>query len=896
MSRIAFRRGASACALIMYCQSAWLAAATAQQSLPTIDVGARRNHAARGVAGNSSAARPGRATNGPVTAPTGPSVASDSGPRTAAQIWSPNLPNGQWAFVKKWDIPNATINSITRKEIDERVNIVNAQDAVKYFPSLYVGESRSGTQSRLQTRSFAESTERNQIYLDNIPLNPLIGRGGQGGFFGGLLGFTKVISPEEIERVDFITGPCAAQYDGRSMGGVLTYTTKMPDKFKFTAKETVAVSDWNWGGIQRAFPRSLTELSLGDRWNNFSWFITANYQSFTQGPNGWVPIAAPGRLPIYNQFLSWTRTGFPQGVVGSSGLTEGNLVNTKVKLAYDFTPTLRLQHTLGLFFEDRNVFGETLYSNNDNRWYTWFGPRSNANPTGFGDFSSSFGRHQSNILLNALSLRQNTGGVFDFDMSATYFYLMHDVWNTPLQNLGAGPGNPVGGFASTGLVRKETGDYWGTLDLKGIWRPFGEGGAHTVSFGLYGDEAHVSAPTYLSTRWAAGQSSNVGNFYSTIAKGTTRTQAMWLQEVWRLHPMFKLTLGIRGEHWSASDGFNQTATQAPTGGVITAAQNPVYQPYRASTRFSPKGVLEFKPDEDWTITGSFGMANRFPVVSELYALTTPQGQSQPVTPNPYLRPEVTLSKELTIKRDFHSGGWARLSLFHDDVRDFMVSQLSPIPGSAVAASAPANIEKVRNMGVEVDLRKRGVLLEGLEVFANATYVASHIVSNPRWIPGACRLVGGGATTQGQDCWNVDPTGKRIPGLPDWRWKAGFIWALDDRWSFSTNARWASLAWQTTSNNDVFCCGLVQSFQLQHRVFAIDSKINYRWNDRFTFDLGVNNIGNFISRDVDPRTVVFAVRYKFEEGQKGGNGIFRAGDEAGLPDVTKWIRPVAFSID
>ena len=609
-----------------------------------------------------------------------------------------------------------------------------------------------------------------------------------------------------------------------------------------------------------------------------------------------MPLASFNTPPVPNEFLSWTRAGFPSRVVGNSGLTEGNLVNTKLKLAYDFTPTLRLSHLVGVFTEDRNVFGETLYSNNNNRWYTFFGPRSNASPTGYGDFSSAYGRHQSNILLNALSLRQNTGGVFDFDLAASYFYLMHDVWNTPLQNVGTSPTNPVGGFTSTGLVRKETGDYWGTLDLKGVVRPFGPDGAHNISFGVYGDQAHVAAPTYLATRWAAGQSSTIGNFYSTIAKGTTRTQALWLQEAWRFHPNFKLTVGIRAEHWSASDGFNHTATPAATGGIITAVQAPVYQPYRASTRFSPKGVLEFKPDDDWTISGSVGMANRFPVISELYALTTPQGQSQPVTPNPYLRPEVTLSKELTIRREFRSGGWARVSLFHDDIRDFIVSQLIPITGSAVAASGPANIEYVRNTGVEIDIRKNNVLLENLEVFANATFVNSHIISNPGWIPGACRLTGGGAATQGQDCWNINSAGKRIPGLPDWRWKAGITWVPDDRWSFSANIRWASLAWQTTSNNDVACCGLVQSFQQQHRIFAIDSKINYKWNDRFTFDLGVNNIGNYRSRDVDPRTVVFAIRYKFEDGQKGGNGIFLAGDEGGLPDVTQWLRPAALSID
>ncbi|KAF2991221.1 TonB-dependent receptor [Methylocystis sp. MJC1] len=574
-----------------------------------------------------------------------------------------------------------------------------------------------------------------------------------------------------------------------------------------------------------------------------------------------------------------------------------DLVNSKLKIAYDFTPTLRLSHTVGVFTEDRNVYGETLFGPNNNRWYTWFGPRTAQNPTGYGDYSSFYGRHQSSVLVNALSLKQNTGGVFDFDLSGSYFYLMHDVWNTPLANLGTSAKNPVGGFTSTGLVRKETGDYWGTLDLKGIYRPFGPKGPHEVSFGIYGDEAHVAAPTYLSMSWPSGEASTIGHLYSTIAKGTTRTQAMWVQEAWRFHPNFKLTVGVRGEHWNASDGFNQSNTTAASGGFVTRPGVPIYQPYRASTRFSPKGVLEWKPDDHWTIYGSVGMANRFPVVSELYALTTPQGFSQPVSPNPYLRPEVALNKELTIRRDFETGGWMRVSLFHDDIRDYIVNQLIPIPGALVPASGPANIERVRNMGVEIDLRKSNVLFQGMEAYANAVYLDSHIVSNRDFVASAssCGVAGPGAANLAQSCWLLNDAGKRVPGLPDWRWKVGFIYSPDARWSFAGNVRWAGLAWQTTANNDVSCCGLAQSYNLQHRLFSIDAKINYKWNDRFTFDLGIDNIGNFNSRDQYPRTFFAAMRYKFEDGQKG-NGIFLAGNEGGMPDFSTWFRPAGFNID
>jgi iron complex outermembrane receptor protein len=763
-----------------------------------------------------------------------------------------------------------------------------------------VSETRGGTQGSLQTRSFANSTERNLVYLDNIPLNALIGRGGSGTFFGGFQTFFKLVSPEEIDRVDFLTGPFSAQYDGRSEGGVLTYTSKMPDKFRLTVKQTGALMDYNWGGLQRGFPRSLTEVTLGDRWRNFSWFLTSAYQTYQFSPATWVTHDTFTGPPIYNEFLTWNRVGFPRRVVGSGGLMDIDLVNTKLKVAYDFTPTLRLSHTVGVFTEDRNMYSETLFANNGNRWFQSFGPLQGppvppALRQGFGTWASFYGRHQNNVLVNATSLRQNTGGVFDFDMSFSHFYVLHSVWNTPSNQLGASAANPVGGFTSTGLVRKDSGDYWGTLDLKGIYRPFGQNGAHEVSFGLYGDQAYVDAPTYLSMSWPSGQSSTFGNAYTTYARGMTRTQALWGQEVWRFHPDFKLTAGIRAEHWSASDGFNHTNTEAPSGGILSRITAPIFQPYRAHSRFSPKGVLEWTPNKDWSIFASVGMANRFPTVSELYASSTPQGLLQPVTPNPFLRPEVSLNKELTFIRNFKTGGAMRVSLFHDDVRDYIFSQLVPIPGALAPATGPANIGLVRNTGFEIDLRKSNVFLEGLDVYANATYLNSHIVSNPDFIPPgptACAF----ALFASQDCWLFSTDGKRVPQLPKWRCKTGFVFSPDNRWSFSTNLRWADTVSMTVANNDVSCCSFAQGFQLPSRLFSIDAKVNYKWNDRFTFDLGIDNIGNFTTRDTNARTFYGAVRYKFEDGQKGGNGIFLAGDEAGLPNVANWFRPTSLSLD
>ena len=49
------------------------------------------------------------------------------------------------------------------------------------------------------------------------------------------------------------TGRYAADYPGNSIGGVLLVTTKMPDKFEATVKQTVSVQPWNQYGTKNTY-------------------------------------------------------------------------------------------------------------------------------------------------------------------------------------------------------------------------------------------------------------------------------------------------------------------------------------------------------------------------------------------------------------------------------------------------------------------------------------------------------------------------------------------------------------------------------------------------------------------------------------------------------------------
>lgn len=907
MFRTVLSRGVSAVALSAVFAST---AAQAQQTLPGITVGAaarraaapvhRVTHAAPAV---PTAAPVRAATPGPVTAPN---------PAPAPSVWSPTLPDGRPAFVQKFQLPN-TVASVTRQQIRERVNIVDSQDALKYVPSLFVRKLRGGNEGMIQTRTWGLASARSMVYVDDLLISQLISNGHTDGQprWG-------LVSPEEIERVDYLYGPFAAQYPGNSIGGVIQYTTRMPEKLEVTAKQTVAVQDFSWWGANLALPTTTTALTAGDKVGNLSAFIAVNYAWNNNQPisfinNGNANFSFP--MALYSQ----NKYGVPQNIVGSGSVSEENFINGKLKLAYDITPTIRAAYTLGVFNSDRVSWPLNYISGGRNEL---FGPPfrqprgrppSGASTAMLQSFGAANLRYQETIITNALSVKSNTGGVFDWEASASHFMYPHSTQRSPWSGLASRPANPAGGYTITGRDQQFTGTYWTLLDLKGIVRP-PEGilRNHDISFGLHGDHYHMNNPVWVTTNWTAGAASSLGAAQS-IAMGTTRTQALWAQDAWKFHPNFKATLGIRGEHWQASDGYNQSAPLNATATAFDIPRpsfpgetlesrmrrlagqiQPIYQRSLYHTRFSPKGSVQWTPDDYWTVTGNIGIANRFPTVRELYQLSAPGATGFATNPNPSLRPEVSLSKELAIQRRLGRDGWVRVSLFDDEVRDAIISQSKFVAGTTFQTLTNQNVDRIRNSGVELAWQKDNVLLRGLELFGSVTFVNSRVLAFRDWQPTfPTRGFIFGPNFEYPWAWSV--VGKNVPGVPKWRWIAGATFRPDDRWSFSAAARWQDRIWTTLANNDI----VHGMFGASDRFFVVDVKAHYKWNERLSFDFGVDNVNNYkfaLFHPYPQRTFVFSGKYEFGTDKKGTPGIFFTGNEGGWPDVAAWLQPAEFAID
>src|SRR3954465_13390715 len=116
----------------------------------------------------------------------------------------------------------ATIG-IGAKKIEQTVNILDTEDAVKYMPSLFVRKRNYGdTQATLASRVWGvSSSARSLIFADDVPTPALIANNNTAG--GPAWGR---IAPEEIARIDVMYGPFSAAYAGNSMGAVMEITTR----------------------------------------------------------------------------------------------------------------------------------------------------------------------------------------------------------------------------------------------------------------------------------------------------------------------------------------------------------------------------------------------------------------------------------------------------------------------------------------------------------------------------------------------------------------------------------------------------------------------------------------------------------------------------------------------
>lgn len=744
------------------------------------------------------------------------------------------------AAVARYQLPQRSF-SITAKEVDETINLKDPEDAVKYMPSLFVRKRNDGdNQAVLATRSWGlNSSARTLIYYDDLLISALIGNNNS-----GASPKWNLISPEAIGRVDFLDGPFAAAYPGNSIGGVLLITSKMPDKPFAVAKETVSVMPWSQYGTKDIYVTSQTSAAAGDRKGPLSWLVSANYLDSYQQPLTYTTfgtVYGVGPANTTGTIGAWNRTGGIANVIGTGALAHSQQASGNLRLAYDLSPLVQATYSLGIWNNHQTSDPQTYLRSTFNGQPTFGGQ---------GAFASNKYIWDQTHLSNAVALKSDTKGVFDFDLSASSYNYLQDIQLNPFTVAPFNATQSGLGYSLNGRITRNDGTNWQNADARGIWRPFGVDGSQEISFGVHGDRYRLENPVYLSSVWYATSSTGNGQIASA-GIGETRTGALWLQDAWKIAPNLRLTLGGRLETWRSLDGFNINSTPAANTGV-PAAPIPVFvpvaknQPSLNSTNFSPKVSLSYDLSKEWNITGNFGESYRYPTVTELYQNILVAGVATFANPN--LTPEHDYTGELNFERKWNDGR-VRLTLFKERTNNAIISQTTNVTnstGGQTPTTTIGNVDAIRMQGVVLSAEKDNVWITGLLLFGSVTYVDSRILSDPTFVSPI-----GGTTA----------TGKRVPNVPEWRSTFGATYRPNDSWAYTVAARYTGKQYATLDNTDTFA----HVYQAFDPFFVFDMKIHYNATKNFSFDFGIDNIFNaqyFLFHPFPGRTVVLAGKYTF----------------------------------
>lgn len=359
-----------------------------------------------------------------------------------------------------------------------------------------------------------------------------------------------------------------------------------------------------------------------------------------------------------------------------------------------------------------------------------------------------------------------------------------------------------------------SGTGWTVFDARATLRPQG----HTVDVGYHVDQYQLNSKTNNTADWSQGDK----GMLNASARGETRTHGLYVQDKWQITPQWALTLGGRAEHWEASDGQNKTT-------ISNTLKTADYRP-ASETRFSPKVSLSFEPVPAWGFRASFGQAFRFPTVTEMFQPLQNGINNYFVQANPILKPEEVVAAEFTAERRFENG-LIRATLFSENKHDALVSQTlangSAIPYDIGTCTRSAgcsfiqSVDHIRTRGIELATQWQDIFLHGLDLHGSATFTEAEVLENDA-LPAT--------------------VGNKPPRIPKSMIKAVATYHHGSNLTYSLAARYSGRQYNALDNSDTN----PDTFGGASKFFIMDIKANYKFANRFTASIGVDNLNNYKS--------------------------------------------------
>jgi iron complex outermembrane recepter protein len=690
-----------------------------------------------------------------------------------------------------------TIESITAREITEKINAFDAEDALKYFPSLLVRKRYVGDYDHavLATRaSGTGNSARSLVYADGILLSNLLGNGAS---------FTPrwgLISPEEIERVDVLYGPFSAAYSGNSVGAVVDYVTRMPGAFEANARMAYFSQNYRQYGTQHTYDGYSASAAVGSRSSAWSWWLSVNRLNNAGHPIAFANklvttgVTATNGIPVSGAIADKNPRYQDWLILGDTNQTDTIQDQAKVKIAYDVSSTVRASYLLGWWKNEVERYSNSYLR--DTSGNAVYGGNVIINGRQFAIAATDFSRSRGDLehVIHGLSLKSNSRGAFDWELAGSLYDYSKDLVRSALSIY------PTAIQGGAGRIADLDGTGWNTLSARGVWRPGNAPttqGNHVVEFGYQRNGNQLRTLLSDTSDWLHGQAAARFSGF----KGNTEIQALYAQDSWTINNALRSTLGLRAERWHAHNGELASAALA----------SPFAE--RTETDASPKFALAWQPAPDWSTKLSVGRAVRYPTVSELYQGTI--STNVIVNNDPNLKAEKSWTSELSVERDFGYGS-ARATAFFERTKDALYSQtnVSVTPN----VTNIQNVDAIHTHGIELALQATDIAIKGFDLTSSVTWTRSTIAHNDKF-PAS--------------------VGKRQPRVPDWRANLLATYRANDQWSLTGGLRYSGQQYGTLDNADPNG----RTYTGFSKFFVADLRARYQHSKNVSLSFGIDNLGD-----------------------------------------------------
>ena len=706
----------------------------------------------------------------------------------------------------------ATVETYDKKQIEESVNAATPAQTLKYLPSIQVRERSIGDRNGIiSSRTIGSiSSAQSMLYADGVLLSNLLGNSFSYPPRWGM------VNPEEIQRISMMYGPFSSLYAGNSMGGVINIETRMPEKFESHAGVQTFFQNFKLYGTNQNESGHREFISLGNKVNDFSFWASVNRLENTAQPLDFSvanlsSAAARAETPVTGAYQDKGILNQDRVIFGATAIDTSIQTNGKFKGQYEFLNQSKLTYTIGLWdLDSRQNVESYIKDNNGNSIY---GGSVNFNNKSYTVARMNPAQAEALHVMQSIDFKSNDKGFFNWQMTLSDYNYSRDLSNR--SNLtGTSNTNPY--ITKTGQITDLSGTGWTVFDSRVTLRPKD----HIIDLGYHLDYYHLRQIINASSDWMGSQK----GAFNSLSSGNTKTHAVYVQDKWQITPQWALTLGARQEHYEAYDGVNQNTT------------NLARYEDRSRNTFSPKLSLSFEPMPAWGFRAAFGKAYRFPTVTELFQQITDNNTI--VTNNPNLKPEEIYSAEITAERRFVNG-LARASLFREDRYDALISQTN-ISRVGTSSTYIQNVDHVRIHGIELATEWNNIMIPKLDVLANATLIDSEILKNdaaPSFI------------------------NKNLPRIPRQLYKAVATYRVSEDFTMSLAARYSGRQFIQLDNSDIN----PETYQGASRFLFVDAKANYKFKDRWTASLGVDNIFNdqaFVHHPFPQRTGYAQIKFDY----------------------------------